>query len=151
MKSAALSTFEHAIQDALDLLGHFDSIDKQSPRAEVLKRASLVMALAALETYVEDRIIEAVHGVACSHPEPGHLANFYKASLESDLKTFHTPNADRVKAIFQKYLSIDVTAGFGIIATRLAQSPNSTDSHASVVTLPTDPHARFLDNRCLMQ
>lgn len=112
MKSAAMCMFEHAIQDADDLLAHFDSIDKQSPKAEVLKRASLVMALAALETYVEDRIIEAVNAIAGSHPETAHLSNFYKASLEKDLKTFHTPSADRVKAIFHKYLSLDITAGW---------------------------------------
>lgn len=114
MKSAALGTFEHAIQDAVDLLAHFDSINKQPPppEAEVLKRASLVMALAALETYVEDRIIEAVDAVAAAKGNPGHLAEFYKNSLETDLKTFHTPNADRVRMIFQKYLSIDVTAGW---------------------------------------
>ena len=64
MNSAALQTFEHAIQDSIELLNHFDSLNKHPPSSEieVLKRASLVMALAALETYIEDRIT-----VTCPH------------------------------------------------------------------------------------
>lgn len=114
MTSTAHQTFEHAIQDALDLLGHFDSINRQPPppEAEVLKRASLVMALAALETYVEDRIIEAAHAVAGLDSEASRLSKFYTSSLENDLKYFHTPSADRIKAIFDKYLGIDITDGW---------------------------------------
>lgn len=114
MTSTALQTFEHAIQDAIDLLGHFDSINKQPPppEAEVLKRASLVMALAALETYVEDRIIEATHAIAGLGSEESRLSKFYKSSLETDLKYFHTPSTDRIKAIFDKYLGFDVTEGW---------------------------------------
>jgi hypothetical protein len=54
MTSKAFQTFEHAIQDAVDLLNHFDALNSQPPppEAEVLKRAGLVMALAALESYV---------------------------------------------------------------------------------------------------
>lgn len=107
MKSAALCTFEHSIQDADDLLALFDST-----KSEVLKRASLVMALAALETYIEDRIIEAVDTVAGSDPKAGRLSSFYKTSLENDLKTFHSPSTDRVRTIFQKYLALDITAGW---------------------------------------
>lgn len=114
MTSRALQTFEHAIQDADDLLNHFDTLNKQPPppEAEVLKRASLVMALAALETYIEDRISEAVDTVSGRSSDAGQIAKFYKSSLESDLKYFHTPSADRVKSIFAKYLDIDVTEGW---------------------------------------
>ncbi len=53
MTSKAFHTFEHAIQDAIDLLKHFDALNKQSPpELEDLKRAGLVRALAALETYI---------------------------------------------------------------------------------------------------
>lgn len=112
MSSAALKAFQHAVQDATDLLNHFDALNKHPPppEAEVLKRASLVMALAALETYVEDRIREAVAAVA--GPEESRLSKFYKASLEIDLKVFHSPNTDRVKGIFEKYLNLDVTKGW---------------------------------------
>lgn len=114
MTSRAFHTFEHAIQDADDLLNHFDALNKQPPpqEAEVLKRASLVMALAALETYVEDRIVEAADAVSGRGSEAGQLVKFYKSSLENDLKYFHTPSSDRVKAIFVKYLDVDVTEGW---------------------------------------
>ena len=114
MTSVALQTFEHAIQDATDLLNHFDAINKQPPppEAEVLKRASLVMALAALETYIEDRIIEAAKTVAGPDSGAGRPAEFYIASLETELKHFHTPSTDRIKALFDKYLGVDVTEGW---------------------------------------
>lgn len=111
MSSKALETFEHAIQDAVDLLNHFDSVNTQPPppEAEVLKRAGLVMALAALETYVEDRIAEAADAIAGPEGVGGHLASFYKASLENDLKYFHTPSTDRIRTLFEKYLALDIT------------------------------------------
>jgi hypothetical protein len=115
MESAALQKFEHAIQDSVELLNHFDNLNKEPPpppEAEVLKRASLVMALAALEIYIEDRVTEATDSVAGTGQEVGQLAAFYKSSLENDLKSFHTPSTDRIKAIFEKYLSINVIEGW---------------------------------------
>ncbi|MCB2217526.1 MAG: hypothetical protein KQH59_15770 [Desulfobulbaceae bacterium] len=114
MTSKSYLTFEHVIQDAVDLLNHFDSLNTKPPppEAEVLKRAGFVMALAALETYVEDRILEAADTVAGCGNETFLLAKFYKSSLENDLKYFHTPSTDKVKAIFSKYLDIDVTEGW---------------------------------------
>ncbi len=56
--SQANRDFEHGIKDAQDLLDHYGKLNVDSsppPVAEVLKRTSLVMALAALETYIEDR------------------------------------------------------------------------------------------------
>jgi len=50
--SEAKNSFEYGIQDAEDLLGHFDTINTNPPpeKAEVLKRAGLVMALTAWES-----------------------------------------------------------------------------------------------------
>ena len=114
MKSRAIETFEHAIKYAIDLLNHFDALNSQPPppEAEVLKRASLVMALAALETYVEDRVVEAADEVSGRGSEASRLVRFYKESLENDFKYFHTPSTDRVKVIFAKYLGVDVTEGW---------------------------------------
>ena len=112
MSSQAIQTFNHSIQDATELLDHFDALNTNPPpppNAEVLKRASLVMALAALETYIEDRISEAASAVAGGTANGGRLAKFYLSSLENDLKYFHTPSTDRVRTIFEKYLAIDVT------------------------------------------
>ena len=111
--SAAFETFNSSIRDATDLADHFDSINTKPPpeNAEVLKRASLVMALTAFETYIEDRITEVVAKTA-SEAEESMLGRFYAQSLAQDLKFFHTPNADRVKALFEKYLEIDITQGW---------------------------------------
>lgn len=59
MPSKALQTFEHAIQDAVDLLSHFDTLNKKPPppEIEIPKRASLVMAL---EAYLEDLVEESM-------------------------------------------------------------------------------------------
>ena len=111
MSSLALQAFNHAIQDATDLLKHFDSLNSKPPPPdiEVLKRASLVMALAALETYFEDRISEAVASIAGGSNATGTLSGFYRRSLDIDLRSFHSPNTDRVRQIFQKYLSLDIS------------------------------------------
>ena len=86
MPSKASLTFDHAIQDAVDLVNHFDKLNSQPPppENEVLKRASLVMALAALETYFEDRLVEAVEAVAGTGESC--LAQFMRETLANDLK-----------------------------------------------------------------
>ena len=113
MPSKALQTFEHAIQDAVDLLAHFDALNKKPPpEIEVLKRASLVMALAALETYFEDLLMESVSALCMESSGGESLSEFFQTSLENDLKTFHTPSTDRVRPMFSKYLGYDVTKGW---------------------------------------
>lgn len=109
MPSKASLTFDHAIQDAVDLINHFDKLNAvpSPPENEVLKRASLVMALAALETYFEDRLVEAVEAVTGTGD--GQLSQFMRDSLANDLKYFHTPSTDRVRPLFQKYLGVDIT------------------------------------------
>lgn len=115
MNSKALVAFNHAIQDSTDLLKHFDALNTKPPPPdiEVLKRASLVMALAALETYFEDRLIEAVELICSKHGRDERLTKFFSESLQNDLKVFHTPSTDRVRPIFQKYLELDVTEAWG--------------------------------------
>ena len=109
MPSRASLTFDHAIQDAVDLVNHFDKLNTQPPppENEVLKRASLVMSLAALETYFEDRLVEAVDAL-CGEAESAQT-RFMRDSLANDLKYFHTPSTDRVRPLFQKYLGLDIT------------------------------------------
>lgn len=114
MPSQAFENFSHAVQDSADLMQHFDVLNKKPPppEIEVLKRASLVMALAALETYFEDRVSEAVN-IACEHSNAeDRLKLFYKQALESELKHFHSPTVEKVKSVFVKYLSLDVTEGW---------------------------------------
>jgi len=111
--STAYDNFNHSIRDATDLLEHFDRVNVQPPpeNAEVLKRASLVMALAALETYVEDRITEAAI-VTAQGARESLLGRFYVDSLANDLRYFHSPSTNRVRDLFKKYVSVDVTHGW---------------------------------------
>lgn len=111
--SAAHDNFKHSIRDATDLLEHFDRVNVQPPpeNAEVLKRASLVIALAALETYIEDRITEAA-AVTAQGAKESLLGHFYVESLANDLRYFHSPSTDRVRNLLKKYLSLDVTQGW---------------------------------------
>ena len=107
--SRASSAFNKSIEDAESLLAHFDQIHKQSPEtSEVLKRAGLVMALTAWETYVEDRIQEAVK-VRLSAVAGSPIGNFINTRLENDLKQLHNPTSGKTRRIFQEYLEVDVT------------------------------------------
>ncbi len=56
----AADAFDRSILDAEDLLARFDAEKTSSngKSGEVLKRAGLVMALAAWETYVKDRVTD---------------------------------------------------------------------------------------------
>lgn len=110
--SRAKTTFEGSIEDATLLLQHFDNIHKQSPEnAEVLKRAGLVMALTAWETYVEDRILEAVES-RLKVVNGSSIGNFVLKKLEEELRRFHNPTSEKTKRIFLDYLEIDVTASW---------------------------------------
>lgn len=112
MTEAKIS-FDYGIQDAEDLLGHFDSINTQPPpgNAEVLKRAALVMTLAAWETYVEDRVAEGL-AKKLSIVSGSYTGNFIEKRLQNDLKQFHNPNAEKTKKLFLEYLEVDVTHGW---------------------------------------
>jgi hypothetical protein len=104
----ARERFDASIQDAVDLLSHFDNQTKPPPKnAEVLKRAGLVMALTAWETYVEDLIHEVVigrHSGSASHAE-----KFMHARLQEELKRFHNPTSDKTRKLFLDYMGLDVT------------------------------------------
>jgi hypothetical protein len=111
--SRAFQSFEFGIKDAEELLAHFDAVNGNPPpaNAEVLKRAGLVMALTAWETYVEDRLVEEMDkklgAVAGSY-----VGNFVSKKLQCDLKQFHNPSSEKTKRIFQEYLELDVTEGW---------------------------------------
>lgn len=79
----AEQTFTEAIKDAENLLAHFKTLNTlpPPPETEVLKRAGLVMAMTAWETYVEDRIQEAA-SLRLSGLTDFSLGNFVKSRLE---------------------------------------------------------------------
>lgn len=107
--SQAALTFAEAIKDAENLLAHFDKLNTQPPppELEVLKRAGLVMAMTAWETYVEDRVQEAaaarLAGVADSA-----LGNFVRSRLEEEIKRLHNPTSEKTLQIFSDYAGTEL-------------------------------------------
>lgn len=108
--SKARTAFDSSIQDAEVLLAHFDALNTKPPpdNLEVLKRAGLIMALTAWETYVEDRAREEVD-VRLGAYDESHLAKLVLGRLEAELKRFHNPNSDKTRQLFLDYVEIDVT------------------------------------------
>jgi hypothetical protein len=111
--SKALQAFEHSIKDAEELLAHFDALNTipPPPNTEVLKRAGLVLALTAWETYVEDRLVEETTK-KLGALSGSFVGGFVERRLQQDLKSFHNPTSDKTKRIFQDYLGLDVTEGW---------------------------------------
>lgn len=111
--SRARDSFEYAIKDAEELLAHFNALNATSKpeSCEVLKRAGLVMALTAWETYVEDRLIEGAKA-KLSVVSGSFVGEFVSKRLNDELKRFNTPNADNTKKVFLEYLGVDVVPGW---------------------------------------
>lgn len=111
--SKAFQGFEYAIRDADELLGHFDAVNRKPPPdgAEVLKRAGLVMALTAWETYVEDLLLEIMQR-KLGAVTGSYVGDFVMRRLQQDLKQFHNPSSDKTKRIFVEYVGLDVTLGW---------------------------------------
>lgn len=110
--SKALVSFEGSIRDAEDLLAHFDAMPKPPPaNAEVLKRAGLVMALTAWETYVEDRVREEVDRRLLV-VSGSYVGKFVASRLEEELKRFHNPTSEKTKKLFHDFLEVDVVSGW---------------------------------------
>jgi hypothetical protein len=108
--SKASTTFGVSIEDASTLLRLFDEVHKTSPeRAEVLKRAGLVMALTAWETYVEDRLYEAVE-IRLQAVSGSSIGRFISHKLAEELKRLHNPTPEKVKQLFIEFLEVDVIA-----------------------------------------
>jgi hypothetical protein len=102
--------FNLSIKDAEDLLMRFDSeMDSTTERnPEALKRAGIVMALAAWETYIKDRFKEEIV-VWLSSVKGSLLGNFVQRKVDEDLKRFFNPNSDRTRQLFKSYFEIDIT------------------------------------------
>ncbi len=107
--SRASNTFLEAIKDAEILLAQFDAINTKPPppHAEVLKRAGLIMALTAWETYVEDRAAEALEErIKALSGSP--FADLIKKKFQKDLKRLNNPNSTKTCNLFMDYLGMDI-------------------------------------------
>ncbi len=111
--TTAAEAFERAIRDAEELLARFDDEKNSSigRNPETLKRAGLVMALAAWETYVKDRIREDF-AVWLRAVDGSPVGKFVRKRLDEDLKRFFNPNSEKTKRLFLDYFDVDVTHGW---------------------------------------
>ena len=110
---SAKETFESSIRDAVELLDHFNSLNANPPppNAEVLKRAGLIMACTAWETYVEDRVQEVVQQ-RLGEGNESFQNKFVLRHLNLALKQFNNPNTEKTCKLFSDYLGIDVAASW---------------------------------------
>ncbi len=122
--SQAAKVFQAAIKDAEILLEQFDKLNSKPPppQTEVFKRAGLILALTAWETYIEDRLAEALQPLL-QQIDPSPLAKFVTAKFQDEIARLHNPNSAKTQKLFLDYLSIDVTkawawSGLGIAATK---------------------------------
>ena len=106
----ASDSFSESIKDAEELLSRFDEEHKNKTphNSEALKRASLIMALAAWETYVKDRFCEEFE--AWLGPVKGSpIGKFVAKRKDEDLKRFFNPNSERTARLFSDYFELDIT------------------------------------------
>lgn len=111
--SEAANAFDRSIKDADELLARFDA-ENTSPseyNAEALKRAGLVMAMAAWETYVKDRFNEEFT-VWLRAVDGSQVGKFVRKRKDEDLKRFFNPNSDKTKRLFVDYFEVDITQGW---------------------------------------
>ena len=108
--SCASDAFEQSILDAENLLAHFNKLNTKPPppEIEVLKRAGLIMAMTAWETYVEDRVTEALMNRLRSLSDDSFAA-FIRAKLCDEIKRLHNPTSDKTIQLFRDYANLDLT------------------------------------------
>jgi predicted nucleic acid-binding Zn ribbon protein len=107
--SKARETFAQSIRDAENLLQHFNDLNKKPPlpELEVLKRAGLVMAMTAWETYVEDRLSEAC-AERLGDLSDKTVAGFVQAKLDEEIKKLHNPASQKTLQLFRDYGGVDL-------------------------------------------
>lgn len=106
----ANDTFTHSIQDAENLLKHFDQLNKlpPPPENEVLKRAGLIMAMTAWETYVEDRLLEAAEERLKCLADTS-IAAFMQSKLNEEIRRLHNPTSEKSLQLFRDFAGVDLT------------------------------------------
>jgi len=150
MPSRAAAAFQQSIKDAVELLQHFDAINTKPPpaNAEVLKRAGLIMALTAWETFVEDRAQEALdQRIAVIKGSP--VAMFVERKFGEEIKRFNNPTSEKTRRLFLDYVGVDVTSGWswnGVTPTKAQKSlddlltKRGEASHRSDATAASQGH-----------
>ena len=148
--SKASRTFAESIQDSENLLEHFNKLNTKPPppENEVLKRAGLIMAMTAWETYVEDRLREASKK-RLSKLRNRDIASFVDSKLEDEIKRLHNPDHRKTIELFRDYAGVDLKNHWswngcspGNVKERLTGylSLRGDIVHRSRVTLPGSPN-----------
>lgn len=108
--SRSSDNFSLSILDAENLLKHFNALNTKPPppELEVLKRAGLIMAMTAWETYVEDRVLEAA-AVRLYGLSDDSIATLVQTKLDDEIKRLHNPTSDKAIQLFRDYAGIDLT------------------------------------------
>ena len=108
--SKASQTFDHSILDAENLLRHFNTLNTKPPppELEVLKRAGLIMAMTAWETYVEDRVAEAAADRLCGLADRS-IAVLIQSKLGDEISRLHSPTSEKTIQLFRDYAGVDLT------------------------------------------
>lgn len=109
--SKASETFDQSVLDAENLLKHFNTLNTKPPPPdlEVLKRAGLIMAMTAWETYVEDRVSEAATGRLRGLTDSS-IAAFVQSRLDEEIKRLNNPTSEKTIRLFRDYAGVDVTS-----------------------------------------
>lgn len=109
MSKAAIA-FVESIGDAETLLRHFNHLNTHPPPPdiEVLKRAGLIMAMTAWETYVEDRVVESAAHRLKSLPDAG-VAAYMRTRLEEEINRLHNPTAQKTIELFRDFVGVDLS------------------------------------------
>lgn len=107
--SKASDNFSISIQDAENLLRHFDDLNTNPPppENEVLKRAGLVMAMTAWETYVEDRLQEACTERMQSVKD-NSISTFIRSKLDEEIRRLNNPAYVKTVRLFKDYAGVDL-------------------------------------------
>lgn len=108
--SKAEVAFVESIRDAENLLTHFNSLNTKPPppEIEVLKRAGLIMTMTAWETYVEDRVAEALR-VRLAPLSGSSIAALIETKLAEEIKRLHNPASQQTIQLFRDYVDVDLS------------------------------------------
>jgi len=97
-------------------------------QGEVHKRATLLLACAAWETYVEERVNESL-GAKVDAAGSNDFTEFVTRKLEDELKGFNNPNAEKTRKLFRDFLAVkDVTHFWRLSGYTPEQSRERLDS-----------------------
>jgi len=106
----SLNTFHQALSEAKELLSCYNTLNAHDEiiPPDALKKASLIMAFTAWETYVEDVVTE-LFNIKFSLVKGSTLGNFAERQLKARLKQFNNPDSRKTKQLFEEFFGVDIT------------------------------------------